>query len=198
MVRVRLLAVLLAVLCAWAAEPAERDVAEWILRIGGSVIVEGNPRVITRLTDLPAGELRVRTANLVGTLMEPAELARIGRLTGLRELLLPGPSWNPGAGSNLDANQELKALAGLKELEKLHFSLHFLTNINVRDKGLAHLHALKGLESLYLDGTRATDDGKNRLIRALPDVHLHFEGGHHRADPHAEDHEHKHPHDDEH
>src|SRR4030095_14694160 len=48
----------------------------------------------------------------------------------------------------LDANEELKFLAGLKNLEKLHFSLHFLTNVNVQDKGMAYLTGLTQLREL--------------------------------------------------
>ena len=91
---------------------------------------------------LPAGEVRIIGVDLVGTLIEPKELEKISGLTGLKELYLPGPSWNPGAGSRLDANEELKFLAGLKNLEKLHFSLHFLTNVNVQE--LAVRAALMG------------------------------------------------------
>src|SRR2546427_11608328 len=36
----------------------------------------------------------------------------------------------------------------------LHFSLHFLTNINVQDKGLAHLAKLTNLRELRLAQTK--------------------------------------------
>ena len=51
--------------------------------------------------------------NLVGTLVEPTDLKRLAVFRGLRELLLPGPQWNPGAGSKLDANEEFKEIASL-------------------------------------------------------------------------------------
>ena len=68
--------------------------------------------------------------------------------------MLPGPIFNPGAGSQLDASDQLKALASLHKLEKLHFSLHFLTNVNVQDKGLAHLSGLTGLTHFRLTQTK--------------------------------------------
>ena len=75
-------------------------------------------------------------------------------MTSLRELYLPGPSWNPASGSRLDANEELKNLAGLVNLERLYFSLHFLPNVNVRDKGIAYLSGLTKLRELRLSQCR--------------------------------------------
>src|ERR1700730_12135753 len=62
--------------------------------------------------------------------------------------------WNPGAGSTFDANDPLAYFPHLPRLEKLHFSVHFLTNINVQDKGLAHLAPLTGLKELRLGQTQ--------------------------------------------
>src|SRR5262249_53299271 len=137
-----------------AAEPSQREVAQWVIRQGGSVTLENRTEPIARLADLPAGELRIRGVNLVGTLVEPSELKRLSGLDGLRELELPGPQWNPNAGSRLDANDEFPAIAHLTGLEKLTFSLYFLTNINVQDKGLAHLAKLTNLKELRLGQTR--------------------------------------------
>ncbi len=90
-------------------------------------------------------------------------------MTSLRELYLPGPSWNPASGSRLDANEELKNLAGLVNLERLYFSLHFLPNVNVRDKGIAYLSGLTRLRELRLAQCRVetpnlTPLGLNRSI----------------------------------
>src|SRR5215475_15201635 len=133
------------------SQTSEREIAEWVIRQGGRVILEpireeGAP--IGDVAQLPEGEIRIVGIDLVGTLIEPKDLEKISGLTGLKELYLPGPIWNPGAGSRLDANQELKFLAGLKNLEKLHFSLHFLTNVNVQDKGMAYLTGLTRLRDL--------------------------------------------------
>src|SRR5262245_38403130 len=121
------------------AQLSEREIAEWVIRQGGRVILEGARKPIGDVAQLPTGEFRIFGVDLVGTLIEPKDLEKISGLTHLKELYLPGPIWNPGAGSSLDANEELKFLAGLKNLEKLHFSLHFLTNVNVQDKGLAYI-----------------------------------------------------------
>lgn len=129
---------------------SERPVAEWVLRQGGRVMVEGATQVAGEMRELPQGEIVLRGVDLYGTIIEPKDLERLAGLKGIRELYLPGPSWNPGAGSRLDANEELKFLAGLKTIEKLHFSLHFLTNVNVQDKGLQHLVGLTELRELRL------------------------------------------------
>src|SRR6058998_3270128 len=139
--------------CLLPAEQSERVVAEWIIRQGGSLTIEGRLEPIARIEDLPAG-LRICGLNLVGTLVVPGELKRFSGLTGLRDLELPGPQWNPNAGSRLDANDEFQAIANLTGLEKLHFSLHFLTNINVQDKGLALLSKLTNLKELRLAQTK--------------------------------------------
>src|SRR5215510_16411044 len=130
------------------AQTKDREIAEWVIRQGGRVILEGERHPIKDVVQLPASEIRITGIDLVGTLIEPTDLGKIGSLTNLKELYLPGPIWNPGAGSRLDANEQLKQLAGLKNLEKLHFSLHFLTNVNVQDKGLAHLTGLTELREL--------------------------------------------------
>jgi Leucine-rich repeat (LRR) protein len=100
------------------------------------------------LSQLPAGHIRIEGIDLAGTLIQPEDLEKLSGLVNLKELYLPGPIWNPGAGSRLDANDQLKFLAGLRNLEKLHFSLHFLTNVNVQDKGIAHLTGLSRLREL--------------------------------------------------
>ena len=103
---------------------------------------------IDQVTSLPSGDVKVTGVDLTGTIIEPKELEQISTLESLKELYLPGPSWNPGAGSRLNANAELKFLSGLKNLERLQFSLHFLTNVNVRDEGIAQLSGLTQLKEL--------------------------------------------------
>src|SRR3989440_4994192 len=130
---------------AMLATAAERDIAEWAIRRGGRVIVEGSRDPVNDMVSLPSGEIRITGIDLYGTLIDATELELISGLTGLKELYLPGPSWNPASGSRLDANAQLKFLAGLHNLEKLSFSLHFLTNVNIQDKGVALLTGLTQL-----------------------------------------------------
>src|SRR5258708_1772481 len=93
------LAALLAALPVSAAEQSQREVAQWVIRQGGFVRIDGRLDPIKNLKDVPAGEVRILGINLVGTVIDPKDLKRFSGLTSLRELELPGPIWNPGAGS---------------------------------------------------------------------------------------------------
>lgn len=62
--------------------------------------------------------------------------------------------WTPVSNSQLDANDALKALAGLKNLERLYFSLHFLPTYNVTDKGVALMAGLTQLRELRIAQSR--------------------------------------------
>ncbi len=142
------IASLLALTLPLALSATERETGEWVIRQGGRLMVDGNRTALRNLSDLPQRDFRITGVDLTGTLIDPNDMERIGALTNLRELYLPGPSWNPASGSRLDANDQLKYLAGLKNLERLHFSLHFLSNVNVQDKGLAHLTGLTQLKEI--------------------------------------------------
>lgn len=152
------------ILAALSAFADERRVAEWVIRQGGRVIVQPGGTPLSGLSQLPSTGIYLEGVDLYGTIIEPKDLEQLSGLTKLKELYLPGPSWNPGAGSKLDANEELKFLAPLTTLEKLHFSLHFLTNVNVQDKGLKHLETLKNLRELRLAQGRI----RNFSLAAFP------------------------------
>ena len=137
-----------------ASAQSDFEAARWILRQSGRLRLAGGPQIYERLKDLPATPFRVEAVDLIGADFNPNDLKHLSTLTEVRELLLPGPIFNPGAGSRLDANAEFAALAPLTKLEKLHLSLHFLTEINVRDKGLEHLKALTNITELRLSQTR--------------------------------------------
>ena len=138
-------------ICSALPAASDRPVAEWVIRQGGRVFVAGNSQPITDLSGLSKAEpLSLSVVDLYGTIIEPKDLEKLSGLAQLKELYLPGPSWNPGAGSRLDANDELKFLAPIVSLEKLHFSLHFLTNVNVQDKGLKYIESLTNLKELRL------------------------------------------------
>ena len=58
----------LCVLVASAAQGVSPDriVAEWMLRMGGSVVLEGQRRPITDLAELPTSDFRIHTLNFSG------------------------------------------------------------------------------------------------------------------------------------
>ena len=140
-----------------ALRPSDRAAAEWVIRNGGSVKIAG--KLVNTLADLPAGDFRLNGVDLIGTIIDPNDMKKLSGLDELTELFLPGPIFNPGAGSRLDINDQIAAFSGLKKLEKLHFSLHFLTNVNIQDKGLAHLKDLTGLRELRLTQSRIKGPG---------------------------------------
>ena len=135
---------LLMAMAGWAA--TERDTAEWVIRNGGRVMLNGQRAPYGDLLGLPEGEFRITGVDLFGTLISATELEKLSGLTELKELYLPGPMFNPASGSRLDANAQLKFLGGLQKLERLSFSLHFLTHVNVQDKGVALLTRLAALK----------------------------------------------------
>ncbi|MES1258860.1 MAG: hypothetical protein ABUS51_10535, partial [Acidobacteriota bacterium] len=144
----------------------ERDVAEWVIRQGGRVTINGQRRALAQLSELPSGELQLTGVDLLGTTIDPKELVRFSSLTGLKELFLPGASWTPGAGNKLDENASLKYLAGLKTLERLEFSLHFLAYFNVSDAGFEQIATLTQLKELRCTQCRVAKLG------LAPFVHL--------------------------
>ncbi len=167
------------------AEPADRQVAEWVILMGGSVRLHGAQERIRELTMLPAADFRLELADLVGTNINPPDLERLAGLAHLKILNLPGPMWNPSANSNTDYSRELRHLASVRSLEELTFSYTYLESINFEDPGIEaiaalapslrllsientqvhgrHLAALKNLESLDLVYCPVNDEGLKEL-----------------------------------
>src|SRR4051812_29616680 len=65
--------------------PAEREVAEWVIRQGGEVTLHDGQR-IRDLSPLPAAPFRIHTINCVDIHGSAADLERIGNLADLRRL----------------------------------------------------------------------------------------------------------------
>ena len=78
-------------------------------------------------------------------------------------------------------------LAHIAEMPALRF-LH-LIDVPVTDAGLEHLYGLTRLESFYLDGSHCTQTGLGELLKALPDLHFHWNQMHLPDDPRADDHD---------
>src|SRR5258707_3564345 len=97
----------------------ERDAASWVVPQGGRVLLDGNRTPLRDLSELPLGEFHITGVDLTNTLIEPEKLEKISGLVGLRELDLPASMWTPFSDSPLDANESLKYLAGLKNIERL-------------------------------------------------------------------------------
>ena len=133
------------------AETLDREVAEWVIRLGGNVVTaDPQPKVMADLSDLPQQDFRLHTVNLVGTNINPPDLVRLAELTHLKALYLPGPIFNPNAGKHPDHNPHMRHLAKLTDLEILQLSDHFITTIKLRDSGLEQIASLTNLRELRL------------------------------------------------
>jgi Leucine-rich repeat (LRR) protein len=137
------------------AGPLDRQVAEWVLLMGGSVRLEGGSDRIREVTQLPADDFHLELADLVGTNLLPPDLQRLAGLKHLKTLNLPGPMWNPGAGARTDYSKDLRHLAGLATLEELTFSYTYLESIKFQDDGIEAIAALgPNLRVLSLENTQ--------------------------------------------
>ena len=137
------------------AADADREVALWALRMGGSVTLEGSPQRIRDVADLPDRDFRIVVLNMVATNMHPPHMEQFGKLTALRELYLPGPMWNPRAESRTHYSETLEYLNGLTTLKKLEMSYTFLETMHILDVGLDKMQGLgPTLEELVLRRAR--------------------------------------------
>src|SRR5438552_2452283 len=81
------------------AQPASPDriVAEWAVRMGGSVVLEGQRKAITDLADLPATDFHVHTLNFTGITQWASaledEMRRLPPLSHLKEVYVNGRLW---------------------------------------------------------------------------------------------------------
>ncbi len=150
---------------AFAADSwTDRAIAEWVVRLGGSVGINLTANQINDLAALPTSPFVIRSLDFTGTLVEPEQLERIAGLTQLEELLLPAYMWNEGAGSRRDSNELFKYLNGLKKLKRLHTSIHFLTNMTVLDSGLDQISGLTQLEELRLSQSKVKGLGLKHFV----------------------------------
>lgn len=176
-------------LAALATPPQDdREVARWALSVGAKVQL---PKATLGVFDeIPAGPVHVTGLDFLGTLIEPNDLARLAKMRTLKSLKLPAYMWNGGAGVEGESNDAFAHLASLTSLESLVLSIHFLTELSVKDAGmeaLGSLHNLKelrlvqglltgkglakltGLQRIDLTDSRITDEGLQSLA-AMPNL----------------------------
>jgi len=91
------------------APVTERDVALWVMREGGRVLLDGAVEYTSDPFELPAGEVHLAGVDMHGTLADPKELESLRHLTGLRELYIPARVWSPAS--------DIKALPTLESLD---------------------------------------------------------------------------------
>src|SRR3979409_676270 len=85
-----------AILPAYAQDalPPDRMVAEWMLRMGGSVVLDGQHRAISDLAELPTSYFYIRTLNFPGITQWgfalEDELRRLPPLKHVKEVYING------------------------------------------------------------------------------------------------------------
>src|SRR6476659_1144833 len=77
------------------APESQRDVAFWVLREGGRVLLDGGQEYFSDPFQLPPGDLHVIGVDMHGTVTDPKELGPLSKLTEARELFLPARMWSP-------------------------------------------------------------------------------------------------------
>lgn len=139
-----------------SAEPADREAAEWVLKVGGRVAIAGDSKLLRFPAELPDGDFRIAAIDLLGTLVDAPDLMHIAKLRYLESLTLPGPMWNAIAGDKHDASVELGNLREIRSLRSLQLGHTYNQEINISDAGLDRLSTLGGLIELRLKSTNVT------------------------------------------
>src|SRR6202158_5676263 len=141
--------------CAEAVSP-DRMVAEWMLRMGGSVVLEGQHRPISDLAELPTSDFYVHTLNFTGITQSAFaledELRRLPPLKHVKEVFINGRLWYDQPVSLVEATMGL--FAGSPELETLVLSRPVQTYIPFDDTVLKALLPLPKIKNLRLRQNR--------------------------------------------
>lgn len=150
-----ILAVLAPAARAQQASP-DRVVAEWMLRMGGSVVLEGQQHSISDVSELPASDFTIHTLNFTGitqwALALQDEMQRLPPLKHVKEVYINGRLWYDQPVSLVRATMGL--LAGSPELETLVLSRPVQTYIPFDDTVIKALLPLPKLKELRLRQTR--------------------------------------------
>src|SRR5215831_3972165 len=136
----------------------EREIALWILRRGGQVMVEGVPNPIGDPFELPERDFRIVVVDLHGTVIEPKQLEAIQKLEHIRELYVPGRVWSPVSDVKAPLSDEsFEYYQGMKHLETFSAGLTTLAWLDIGDGGVKRLAPLTQLRHLRLNNTTIKD-----------------------------------------
>ena len=135
-----------------SAQPAapDRVVAEWMIRMGGSVVLEGQSRSIADLAELPASDFQIHTLNFTGitqwAFAFEDELRRLPPLKHVKAVYINGRLWYDQPVSLVEAT--LSLFAGSPELDTLVLSRPVQTYIPFDDSVVKAIQPLPMLLSL--------------------------------------------------
>jgi len=134
----------------------DRIVGEWIVRMGGSVVVEGERRAIFDLADLPTTDFHIQTLNFTGITQWgfalEDELRRLPPLKHVKEVYVNGRLWYDQPVSLVEATMGL--FAGSPELETLVLSRPVQTYIPFDDTVVKAIQPLAKLRDVRFRQTR--------------------------------------------
>ena len=155
----------------------ESDAAEWVLGLGGNVVVSvgGMEQRIAKGQQLPSPSFSLLEANLVGV-QNPEINSELGRLAGLKKLRTLNLMNSAANDEGLAHLTDLPALvllnlhdarvtdAGLRSVGKLRsLETLWIQFLDISDAGIAELKGLPRLKKLLLHGARLTDDGLDHV-----------------------------------
>src|SRR5262249_48341979 len=136
------------------ATAGDREAAQWVIRQGGRVMVNGG-EPIDDIAKLPPGDIRVTGVDLFGAPASPKDLEHLSGLTELRELYIYSRTYSPSSDVKAPFSDEsFQYLANLKKLEKFWVSLHDLPDIDIADAGWARMKNMTQLKDLRLALTK--------------------------------------------
>src|SRR5258708_32277752 len=119
----------------------DRMVAEWMLRMGGSVVLEGQHTAISDVANLPSSDFYVQTLNFTGITQWASaledELRRLPPLKHVKEVYINWPLWYDQPVALVRTTMGL--FAGSPELETLVLSRPVQTYIPFDDTVLIPL-----------------------------------------------------------
>src|SRR5436305_13645980 len=136
----------------------ERQVALWILRRGGQVMVDGVEQPIADPFNLPDRDFRIAMVDLHGTVIEPKQLQEIQKLEHVRELYVPARVWSTVSDVKAPfADESFQYYQGMKQLERFHAGLTTLAWLDIGDEGVKRLAPVSQLKHLRLNNTTIKD-----------------------------------------
>lgn len=136
--------------------PSERDMAERVLSLSGSVVIRtsSGDQTVTAPRDLPSGEFTVTSIDLSSkAAVSDDDLLLLGKLSRLSRLQLQGTGISD------------QSMATISQLERLNYL--GIGKTKVTDAGVALLGHMEALERLNLQDTKVTSEGIKLLV-ALP------------------------------
>lgn len=136
----------------------ERKVAQWIIRRGGQVMIDGVEQPIGDPFDLPDRDFRVVMVDLHGAAIEPKQLQEIRQLEHVQELYVPARVWSPVSDVKAPyADESFEYYQGMKQLRTFSAGLTTLAWLDIGDEGVKRMAALSQLKHLRLNNTTIKD-----------------------------------------